>query len=157
MVIEDHAIYFCLLRFSINAMLDFAKAFGIVEYSAMLSIMTHMGFPDQWLLWMRMIFSSGASSILLNGVPGKQFHCKRGWGKETVYPPCFLFLQLNLYNMLLIIPVDNFYISQFYIFPQISQLFSMQMTHSCLCKHRQPNCLISRPFWMTLLSPLASK
>ena len=37
-------------------MLDFAKAFGIVEYSAMLSIMTHMGFPDQWLLWMRMIF-----------------------------------------------------------------------------------------------------
>jgi len=44
----------------------------------MLELMTHMGFLDRWLLWMKMIFSSGVSSILLNGVPGKKFHCKRG-------------------------------------------------------------------------------
>ena len=44
----------------------------------MLSMMAHLGYPDLWLKWMRMIFSSGFSSILLNGVPGKQFHCKRG-------------------------------------------------------------------------------
>ena len=58
--------------------LDFAKAFETVEHSAMLAMMTHLGFPELWLKWMRMIFSSGTSSILLNGVPGKQFSCKRG-------------------------------------------------------------------------------
>ena len=44
----------------------------------MLSMMSQMGFPDLWLNWMKMIFSSGTSSILLNGVPGKKFLCKRG-------------------------------------------------------------------------------
>jgi len=58
--------------------LDFEKAFDKVEHQWMLNIMKSKGFPRTWLNWMRMIFSSGTSIVLLNQVPDKVFHCRRG-------------------------------------------------------------------------------
>jgi hypothetical protein len=58
--------------------LDFEKAFDKVEHEFMLKIMEFKGFPAKWLQWMRLIFQSGTSTVLLNGVPGKVFHCRRG-------------------------------------------------------------------------------
>jgi hypothetical protein len=58
--------------------LDFAKAFDTVEHQAIMKILSCQGYGDKWLLWMSMIMSSGTSSVLLNGVPGKRFNCKRG-------------------------------------------------------------------------------
>ena len=58
--------------------LDFAKAFDIIEHSTILAMMGSLGFPQRWLKWMQLILNSGSSSVLLNGVPGKQFQCKRG-------------------------------------------------------------------------------
>ena len=39
---------------------------------------------------MELIFSSATSSFLINGVPGKAFHCKRGTRQGD--PPLFLFV-----------------------------------------------------------------
>ena len=58
--------------------LDFDKAFDKVEHNLKLKLMEKKDFPDRWMTWMHLIFSSGTSVVLLNGVPGKVFHCKRG-------------------------------------------------------------------------------
>jgi hypothetical protein len=58
--------------------LDFEKAFDTVEHDLILQVLSFRGFRPKWLGWIRDILHSSTSSVLLNGVPGKSFHCKRG-------------------------------------------------------------------------------
>src|ERR1043165_1676715 len=58
--------------------LDFAKAFDTIEYEPMLKIMEQMGFPIKWLCWIKSLFGSARSSVMLNGILGRQFYCTLG-------------------------------------------------------------------------------
>lgn len=54
-------------------MMDFEKAFYMIERTSILSIVQAKGFPTKWCSWISQILSLGTSSILLNGVHGKDF------------------------------------------------------------------------------------
>ena len=80
--------------------LDFEKAFDKIEHSAILEVMFHLGFPSKWLDWMRSILSSRHSAVLLNGVPGKFFQCKRGVRQGDPLSPLLFVIAADLLQSL---------------------------------------------------------
>jgi hypothetical protein len=81
--------------------LDFEKSFDKVEHEYMLQIMEHKGLPPKWLQWMRSIFESGTAVVLLNGVPGKVFHYKRGVRQDDPLSPFLFVLVANFFQTIL--------------------------------------------------------
>jgi len=76
--------------------LDFAKAFDTAEHSAILEMLATMGFPSRWISWVQAILFSGTTSVLLNGVPGKNFSCKRGVKQGNPLSPLLFVLAAEI-------------------------------------------------------------
>jgi hypothetical protein len=50
----------------------------LIEHAAIIEMLRAKGFPLRWIRWTDEILSSATSSVLLNGVAGKEFKCRRG-------------------------------------------------------------------------------
>jgi hypothetical protein len=81
--------------------LDFEKAFDKVEHGYMLKIMESKGFPSKWMHWIESIFTSGTSAVLLNGTPGKVFHCRRGVRQGDPLSPLLFVLAADFLQSIL--------------------------------------------------------
>src|SRR4051812_4305712 len=58
--------------------IDFEKAFDSIEHAAILEILRFKGFPSLWRTWVKLLLDTSSSAVLLNGIPGKHFKCRRG-------------------------------------------------------------------------------
>jgi hypothetical protein len=76
--------------------LDFTKAFDMIEHSAIKLMMHQLGFNDDWISWTSSILDSASTSVLLNGVPGKNLVCKRGVRQGDPMPPLLFVMAAEL-------------------------------------------------------------
>ena len=81
--------------------IDFEKAFDSIEHTAILEILKHKGFPLKWRVWVQQLLESGSSSVLLNGIPGRQFKCRRGVSQGDPLSPLLFVLAADLLQSVL--------------------------------------------------------
>ena len=76
--------------------LDFEKAFDSIEHDTILKVLERIGFSSTWIDWVQRIFDSATILVLLNGIPGTQFQCKRGVRQGGSLSPLLFVLAANL-------------------------------------------------------------
>jgi len=55
----------------------------------------------KWRVWVQQLLESGSSSVLLNGIPGRQFKCRRGVRQGDPLSPLLFVLAADLLQSVL--------------------------------------------------------
>jgi len=87
-----------------------------VEHSAIIKILQAKGFNSKWIRWIEDILSTATTSILLNGVAGKEFKCRRGVRQGDPLSPLLFAIAADLLQC-----VVNDEYAQGHLIPPFSQ------------------------------------
>lgn len=81
--------------------LDFEKAYDSVNWHFLLILLYKMDFHDRWLNWIKTYLSSASTSIVVNGVPTKEFNPGRGLRQEDPLSPLLFLLVGEVLNRMI--------------------------------------------------------
>ncbi len=76
--------------------IDFERAFDHINWLFLVEVLLARGFSNKWIGWIRDLLQTSSNAVLLNGIPGEFFLCKRGIRQGDPLPSLLFILCVDV-------------------------------------------------------------
>lgn len=86
---------------AIFAKVDFKKAFDMIEWNFLESVMTARSFPARWISWIRHIWETSSSRLCINGECSEPFPHRRGLRQGDPLSPMLFDIAVDVFQQMI--------------------------------------------------------